>query len=866
MPKTIDFETIVDNLPNAYLILKRIKDEEKKNFDFSIAYINKTGLNDLGLKKDQIKGKKITEIFTRDADLLIKKCKFVLTSNAPDRLKLSLNESTFITDIFKINDRVTLNWHSVNADPFNKKSLNKEIGSKDLHETEKQYHALFNAIDEGFCIIEILFDQNNKPVDYRFLDVNEAFEKQTGLINVIGKRMREITPEAEEYWIENYGNVAITGKPIRFQNYAEVFQKWYDVYAFTLGKIEDRKVAVLFKDITEQKNTEEALLSKAVELESILNSIADGVFVYDKKGRIVLSNAAAIDIMSYQQEELKTTLAERFKLFKVTTEDGRVLKPEEMPAYRAIEFTETTKSTVLRIRGKGEAHWVTLSAAPLFIDGQHTGAVISMSDITARKKAEEELRINEAALSAFFDSSTGILNLFDQKLRYVKCDPITPTYFGLDQQSIIGKSVSDLNPVFAEEFLHPLMQRVIKSGKPEMDMVVPGPIPSRQGEISYWLMSYFPVPLSRDEMGLGAMGVDITDLKHAEDALKESETKLLDAQKLGKFGSYTVDMKNNNEMQWSDQMFELWEFDKSQPIPEFDTLWSLIHPEDRDVVENTFKGATKENNKMETEFRIVFPDNRVKYIHLITRGYFDEKGNLIRREGVEVDITERKVNQLKLEEANKNIADRLKEKEVLLREIFHRTKNSLQLISSLLTLKAGDLPDPQMKEIVNDVQDRIKAIALVHEKLYKSNNLSRVNLKEYITGLSDLLLDTHHVGDKILLKLKLEDIFILIDTAIPCGLIITELIINSIKHAFPDDNKGFIEIKLRRIKDQIIELVIADNGIGFKNSEQDRLGKLGLQLFKGIAEDQLEAEVSLNSENGVAWTLHFKDLLYNERV
>src|SRR5258705_3184420 len=128
-----------------------------------------------------------------------------------------------------------------------------------LRESEKKYRTLFDSIDEGFCTIEVLFDENDHPVDYRFLEVNPSFEKQTGIQNDQGRRMREIAPQHEEHWFEIYGRIALTGEPVRFESQAAHLHRWYDAYAFRVGEPGDRKVAILFKDITERKQAEEEL-------------------------------------------------------------------------------------------------------------------------------------------------------------------------------------------------------------------------------------------------------------------------------------------------------------------------------------------------------------------------------------------------------------------------------------------------------------------------------------------------------------------------------------------------------------------------------------------------------------------------------
>jgi len=143
----------------------------------------------------------------------------------------------------------------------------------ELRESEQNYRMLFEAIDEGFCTIEVLFDQNEKPVDYRFLQINPSFERQTGIKNAVGKRMREIAPQHEERWFENYGRIARTGEPMRFENEAKQLGRWYDVYAFRVEDPKRRRVGILFNDITERKRAETEARAMQMEL-AHLNRVA----------------------------------------------------------------------------------------------------------------------------------------------------------------------------------------------------------------------------------------------------------------------------------------------------------------------------------------------------------------------------------------------------------------------------------------------------------------------------------------------------------------------------------------------------------------------------------------------------------------
>ncbi len=145
-----------------------------------------------------------------------------------------------------------------------------------LRENEAKYRTLFDSIDEGFCTIEMIFDADDKPVDYRFLETNRAFERQTGMHDAAGKRMREFVPNHEEHWFEIYGTIARTGEPKRFiQTAKPLMGGWYDVYAFPYGGPNSNRVAILFNDITERKRTEEALVRHTEELTQLTRQLEE---------------------------------------------------------------------------------------------------------------------------------------------------------------------------------------------------------------------------------------------------------------------------------------------------------------------------------------------------------------------------------------------------------------------------------------------------------------------------------------------------------------------------------------------------------------------------------------------------------------
>ncbi|TND07853.1 MAG: signal transduction histidine kinase [Bacteroidetes bacterium] len=205
----------------------------------------------------------------------------------------------------------------------------------------------------------------------------------------------------------------------------------------------------------------------------------------------------------------------------------------------------------------------------------------------------------------------------------------------------------------------------------------------------------------------------------------------------------------------------------------------------------------------------------------------------------------------------------LKEKEVLLREIHHRVKNNLQVISSLLNLQAGQITDETAREKYAVSRERIRAMALVHEKLYESKNLSGINFSDYVRSLAHSLnVSCNPDPDRIRLEVDASDSSpgFRIDTAIPCALVLNELLLNAFKHAFPENKKGRIDVFFGSDPEnaEYFLLQVSDDGIGIPEGLDPELSEtLGLQLVH-ILSEQLQAKLSVNNENGAHFTLRFR--------
>ena len=270
----------------------------------------------------------------------------------------------------------------------------REAVAVTLRESEERYHNLFNMMNEGFCVIEMVFDAEGRPVDYRFLEINAAFEKQTGLIDAKGKLMSDLAPANERHWFEIYGKIALTGEPQHFVNEARALNRWFDVYAYRVGNPEDRQVAIVFNDITDSKQAEETLRKSETRLSQALRIANVGSWEWELQSGEVSWSDEMYRMFGEERGSFLPTYG--FFLSRIHMEDREEVEEVVRDSlarrgsyeieYRIITGTSEVRSVL--------AHGEVLSDSA----GVPSRVIGTAIDLTARKKAEEDLRKAHAEL------------------------------------------------------------------------------------------------------------------------------------------------------------------------------------------------------------------------------------------------------------------------------------------------------------------------------------------------------------------------------------------------------------------------------------------------------------------------------------
>lgn len=491
--------------------------------------------------------------------------------------------------------------------------------------------------------------------------------------------------------------------------------------------------------------------------------------------------------------------------------------------------------------------------------------------ILEKKEIENEL----------FESETKFRTLVENiPAALYRCDihkPHTILYMSNGIESITGiaSNVFQNNPLekysslIVKEDQENLRKVVLERIENKKPFHIEYRLKSKDGEIK-WVTEKGKIVYDENGLPLFMDGVilDITNRKQAEQKLKQSEENLNRAQQVAHIGSWYVQIESN-QITWSEETYKMFGVDRSKQI-NFEIFLSYIHPDDAGFVNQEWSKAinyeyadkTRDpvSNEYDIQHRIII-NGQTKWVREKAVILFNENKKPLDALGTVQDITV-------LKEAEEILKKSIKEKETLLSELFHRTKNNMQVVIAILTLQADYTNDEKIINFIQKTENRIKAMALVHQRLYQSGNLSRINLKDYINDLLILIVKTYSQQSfKVRLTPAIESVFVLIDTAIPCGLAVNEILSNSYLHAFPGDRQGEISIVLKQNNEKDIIITISDNGIGVPDDFDIRNGKtFGMETIINIVEHQLKGRVIFDNKNGITWTIIFKDNLYHERV
>jgi PAS domain S-box-containing protein len=576
-------------------------------------------------------------------------------------------------------------------------------------------------------------------------------------------------------------------------------------------------------EIADRKRAEEALRNSEVMYRAMYDDNPSMYFTLDAGGTVLSVNKFGMEQLGYTAEELVG-----HSVLRVFYEDDQKSVLESLNECLQ-NFGRIFQWEFRKVRKEGSVLWVREAARAVKNNQGHTVVLIVCEDITERKRTEETIRESLDQLSKKNRYETIISTVTRSVHQSISLQSVLENAVQALRRNIHRADYTGIYIVEGEE-------AVLKAhtGIPDWFVETAGRIPYLKGFTWKTIREGRPIycaDTDQDEF-IGSAGRKIGIKSYVSMQIR--------------FEGKTVGTLNIASMQKN-------AFDKE----ELNLLEIVAHQ-----IEVAINNAQKADALRQSEDALRKANEELE-IKVVKRTSELSSAN----EALQAEVTERR-------RAEKQIKEQLEEKEVLLKEIHHRVKNNLQVISSLLSLQSRYISDNEVVDIFRESQNRIDSMALVHEKLYQSKDMARVDFAEYVLNLTSFLLSSYKVNSKgIILNFNVDNVFLGVDTAIPCGLIINELVSNSLKHGFPSfgthteevTERGEVRIDLYSDNDNRFSLVISDNGIGFPQDLDFRNTKsLGLQLVCTLT-NQLNGAIELNRDGGTKFIITFSELKYKDR-
>ncbi len=661
------------------------------------------------------------------------------------------------------------------------------------------------------------------------------------------------------------------GKPYHWEYHNTAADRYFMIMDRIIKWPDGRDVRFeIAKDITERKKAEEALKKAHDNLEEKIEERTaqlEKAYKSLKESEERLAEAQKMAHIGNWEWDIATDKAywseEMYRIFGRDSgkpapsynEYLNYIHPDDRDYYcDAIKKAEKGKPFGIDYRiflDNGEESIVHLKSE--FVMDENIPARIKgiVQDITENKKSEEKIQV----LANIVESSNDAIGTLSLDGIITSWNKGAEQVYGYSAQEILGKAGSTLSPRHLSEEMKKLSE-LIKQGKKirhhETSRL------RKDGKIIHASITLSPVFNSHGQLAaISFISRDITESKRVEEKLRESEEKYRNIVETANEGIFIIDAETIATYA-NKKMADMIGYPLEKIIGR--AMWDFVSEEGKAIVKLKLERRRQGINES-YELELIRKDGSVLWVFVNAKSLFDMDGRFMGSISMLTDITKRK----EAEEALANIEIARK------KEIHHRIKNNLQVISSLLDLQAEkfnnreDIKDSEVLEAFRESQDRVISMALIHEELYKGGGLDTLNFSSYIEELAENLFHTYRLGnDDIRLNMELEEnIFFDMDVAVPLGIIVNELVSNSLKHAFTE-KKGEIRIQFCReemsdkTQESLFSLTISDNGKGIPEKiELENVGTLGLKLVS-ILVDQLDGNLVLKREHGAEFVISFK--------
>jgi len=594
-----------------------------------------------------------------------------------------------------------------------------------------------------------------------------------------------------------------------------------------------------------------ALREAETRFTSLVAATQEGIVMLDGEGALVSWNNGASEMFGYSASAVRGS-----SWLTLVAERDRVALSGYWPRLAVSDPLSRRSVEVLGRAANGREFPMEISLSSwLSRDSRVYGLILR--DVSDRQRAAEFFR-------TMFDDAPDAILAVSQKGMIVRANAQAVQMFGFSQQELNGRSIEDLVPENLR-MVHGAHRNALGDLRARRRMGGGLDVYARKAD-----GTQFPVDVSLSNLRLSAGDLvvasvtDVSERKRTAERLHATlalQTAILDGSAL----SIIATDQTGAIVCFNRAARELLGYQEREVIGQRTPIIFHLPSELRERAEaltretgrqfepgfEVMVSAARAGGIDEREWTFVRKDGGTIPVLLVVSALHDLNGKVSGFLGIAADISERKQREAALQAA-------LREKETLLKEVYHRVKNNMQVVSSLFNMQLRRLPEGPARQALQDGVERVRAMALVHEKLYQSADLSSIKLDDYVSELCSQLGVAAGVEERrIVFRKALEPIGIGLDAAVPLGLLINELVSNSLKHGFPDGRAGEIGISLRREAD-FVQLEVWDNGVGFAHEPgAERAGSLGLRLVKTLS-SQLDGELSIQDRAGAHTSLRFR--------
>jgi PAS domain S-box-containing protein len=713
-----------------------------------------------------------------------------------------------------------------------------------LRESEERF-ASFMRHMPGFAYI--------KDQDRRILFVNDLHESQLGIAlpRWIGRR-------TEDFWTSDAGEnmrvideqVLDEGRPVGLVEDLPIKgeARTFRTIKFPIPRPEGATwIGGISIDITEHRRAEMALRQSEALFRRLVESAPVGILIASGSDRSVLAlNANFTEVYGYGIGDIPNIEQWWPRAY-----------PDESYLQQVRGIWE---GLVDRARASGTGAgpmevWITCKDrsrryASVFLSQLGEIDAVFFIDLTERKRAEEALRENEAKYRTLVEHLPQHVFVKDRGLVYLSCNQRFARAIGHTVGEVIGRTDHDLFPSRqdAEKYRED-DRRVMELGMADL---IEEQYDDGEGERRWVRTTKVPF---RNDVGdvIGVVGIfeDITDWREAQERLQLSEERYRAVSDLSSDFSFAfrIGPERSLNLEWMTDAFSRMTGISVEELMAPNAWLGVVYPEDLplllDVLEELQAGYP-----VHYDARLLTKSGGPLWVRTYMKPELDPRGSVVRIYGATQDITARKTAEEKIRES-------LREKEILLKEIHHRVKNNLQVITSLLDLQSGVIRDREALTAFHESRNRVRSMALIHEKLYRTDDIARIDMGRYTEDLVQSLIGSYGAAARVRGWVGMTDIFMDLDMAMPFGLIVNELVMNSLKHAFPDGREGWVRVALERVGGGMATLSVEDDGIGFPEGiDVTSLSSLGMTIVMTLVR-QLKGEMAIRGETGTRVTVTF---------